>query len=678
MKRTVLIALCIFGGMAVDVSADHATLSRRQQQLDQALEKVQPALVSVQDGFGAGSGVVVSGDGIVLTASHVVDTRRRQRPRLRVVFPDGTEYRATLLGMNRSDDAAMLKITEQPRNGTRFPHVELGESEKVSRGDWCFALGHPGGFRPDRPAPVRLGRVLSVGYRTIVSDCAIVLGDSGGPLFDMSGKVIGIHSMITEVIVENRHVAIDCFRRDGDRMENGESWGRLQAHDSELAETSFVGLAIRWRNFTPEISQVVSNGPAASAGIRAGDILLRVAGQPFADPLGLSNLLEQLAEEQTVDVVVDRHGKEVTISMTTGRKPTDSELRERQDQGIEAADREHYLELRNQLTSLRRVGPFEKRSPEELQRFESVLDAARNSVVEFRKYGQTVTLGTIMSEDGYILTKASELDNVPRSVCVLPDGRTLKPREVAVDYAFDLMLVKVDARDLNPVPWTTEEQSPGRIVITTDSRGAPLLPGVVSVATRKLPTSTRGFLGVQLQQLKDGIGQNAGVAVERVLPGGAAMRFGIREDDVIRSINGESLSDVRRMMDRIRQFEPNARIALQIERGDTVRTVDVVLTPRFIEDHGDVMLSRYSDTDKLGKFASTHNSGFPEALQHDTDLYPHQCGGPLFDISGRAVGLNIARAARITSYAVPASAVKKVFEQLRAQDEQRLPLKKAS
>ena len=68
---------------------------------------------------------------------------------------------------------------------------------------------------------------MSVGYRTIVSDCAIVLGDSGGPLFDLSGALIGIHSMITEVIVENRHVAIDCFRRDGDRMERGESWGRL-------------------------------------------------------------------------------------------------------------------------------------------------------------------------------------------------------------------------------------------------------------------------------------------------------------------------------------------------------------------------------------------------------------------------------------------------------------------
>ena len=266
MKRMLLIALCTVGCFTPlcisSVQADSSVLTERQTKLDQALKKVTPALVSVQDGFGAGSGVVVSPEGIVLTASHVVEVRRRRNLGITVVFPDGSKYAARHLGMNRNADAAMLKITEPYRNGSEFPYVKLGRSGELQRGDWCFALGHPGGFRKDRPAPVRLGRVLSAGYRTVVSDCAIVLGDSGGPLFDLTGQLIGIHSMITEVIVENRHVAVDVFRRDGDRMEDGESWGRLQANDTDMVETHFVGLVLRWRSFTPEVSNVIRNSPS--------------------------------------------------------------------------------------------------------------------------------------------------------------------------------------------------------------------------------------------------------------------------------------------------------------------------------------------------------------------------------------------------------------------------------
>ena len=666
MRTTVLLSLLLAIG-TTEVVADVATLKDRQETLNAALKKVQPALVSVQDGFGAGSGVVVSGDGIVLTASHVVDTRRRQRPRLKVVFPDGSEYRAELLGMNKSVDAAMLKISERYRKGKSFPFVEMGDSNEVERGEWCFALGHPGGFRKDRPAPVRLGRVLSTGYRTVVSDCAIVLGDSGGPLFDISGRLIGIHSMITEVIVENRHVAIDCFRRDGDRMEDGDTWGQLRSHDNDIIESGFVGAALRWRSFTPEVSRIKRDSPASKAGLRTGDIVLKIANQTFADPLGLSNLLSEVAENQKVEVVVDRHGKDVTLTMTTGRRPRGGSSDGRQVGTIRVEDEEHETELRNQLTSLRTVGPYEKRSVEELDRFEPVVEDAKDCVAEIRKYGQTVSLGTVMTSDGYILTKASEVNNVPRCMCVLSDGRNLRPREIAVDYAYDLMLIKVEANGLQPAPWATADSPAGSIVITTDSRGTPLLPGVVSVATRKLPTATKGFLGVGLKRFigEDG---NPGVLIDRVFRGGAALRAGIKEGDRVLNVDGQRILSVDRMMRLIRSFPPNKKIEVQVRRGQSTKNISVVLTPRFIEDQGDVMLPRYFDPEKLGKFASAHNSGFPQALQHDTDLFPNQCGGPLFDINGKAVGLNIARAARITSYAIPAAAVKKVFAELKAKD----------
>lgn len=667
MKNAVLPLFCVLAVLTTSATADVATLRTRQQKLEKTLKEVTPALVAVTDRFGAGSGVVVSGDGIVLTASHVVDSRNPERQRLRVVFPDGSEYNAKLLGMNKSVDAAMLKITESPRKGKTFPFASLGDSADVSRGDWCFALGHPGGYRPDRPAPVRLGRILSTGHRTIVSDCAIVLGDSGGPLFSLDGKVIGIHSMITEVIVENRHVAVDCFRRDGDRMENGETWGKLRAHDTDIAESDFMGVTLRWRSFTPEVSQVQKDSPADMAGLRAGDILLEVAKQTFADPLGLSNLLDHLAEDQKVDVVVDRNGKQVKLTMTTGNRPNENSRRRPEDRTIRVQDREHFQELKNQLTRLRRVGPYEKRAAEELDRFESVLKDTSNCMVEFRVYGETVILGTIMSEDGYILTKASELEDLSKCKCILPTGRSARPRQVAVDYAYDLMLVKVDATGLQPAEWSREEMKAGRIVITTDSRCAPLLPGVISVATRKLPTAKKGFLGVSMEPIRERGGREVGVRIGRVFDGGAAKRFGVLAEDVVLNINDIQITNRRRMLETVQAIKPNEKIKLRVRRGEVIKTLDVVLTPRFLEEDGDVMLDRYRNPEELGKFASAHNSGFPKALQHDTDLYPRQCGGPLFDVTGRAVGLNIARAARITSYAIPADAVQQVYQELKAE-----------
>ncbi|MDG1895852.1 MAG: trypsin-like peptidase domain-containing protein [Fuerstiella sp.] len=673
MNRMLLLTLCLCGTLQAEQDPDLVRLTARQAKLDKALDKVSPALVAVEDGNGAGSGVVVSADGVVLTASHVVSSRRSSR--LRVIFPNGDTYRAELLGMNRSVDAAMLKITDRPRNGKPFPHVDLGESSKLKRGDWCFALGHPGGFQKNRPAPVRLGRVLSAGYRTVVSDCAIVLGDSGGPLFDLSGDLIGIHSMITEVIVENRHVAVDAFRRDGDRMENRERWGTLSAYNNDLVETSFVGMVLRWRNFTPEVARVVRNSPADEAGIRPGDLLLTIADQAFADPLALSTLLADIAEDQHVKLRVDRVGREKDLTMTTGHKPTDAELAQRkEDGGITVEDEEHYRELKNQLTSLRRVGPYEKRSTEELDRFLPVVSQAHGGVVEFRELGETLALGAVMSDDGYILTKASELDNVIDPECILSDGRRLKMQEVAVDRAFDLMLVKVDARDLQPVQWAaTDALKSGRMLITTDSRGLPLLPGVVSVAARTLTTSSKGFLGVRMAMPPG----SRYVSLAEVLSGGAAERNGLKKGDIVRAINGTRIRDTLQMSRIVGAVAPNQKISLEYERGDTVKTIDIVLTPQFVSPDRDVMLDRYRNKENLGKFASAHNSGFPEVLQHDTDLFPHQCGGPVFDISGKAVGLNIARAARITSYAIPARALLRVFEELKNKGEVPL-LKKAS
>lgn len=651
----------VAAGNSSHTKADLNDLKERQKTLEGVLTKVRPALVCVQDGFGAGSGVVVSAEGIVLTASHVVDTNGRPSSNLRVIFPDGKRYRAKVLGMNRTADAAMLQIVEKPRDGKPFPFVKLGESSKLNQGQWCFAIGHPGGFNEARPAPVRFGRVLSVGDRTVVSDCAIVLGDSGGPLFDMQGHVIGIHSMITEVIVENRHVAIDVFRRDGDRMENGEAWGRLEARDNDIEETDFFGVVLRWRNFTPEVAHVLANSPAEAAGIRPGDILTRIAGQRFADSLGMSTLLNELVARDRVDVVVDRIGDSRKLPLVIGDRPSRRELRGRRDR-VTAIDDDHLRELKTQLTSLRNVGPFEKRSQEVMAAYSEALHDQQGTVAEFRGFGPTLALGAIMSSDGYILTKASELNGIVDPECVLYDGRRLSIKEVAVDHSYDLMLVKIDANNLTPVKWESRRKmDAGTLLITPDARSLPLRPGVISVAERKLPNSERGFLGVQM-----GPSPAGGVLVGDVVRGGAAERARLQKGDIIRSLNGVDVQGSRDMASKIASLPPNSVVSIRYERDSVIRTVKVSLTPRFVATPGEQMLERYAEND--GKYASLHHSGFPRVIEHDSDLFPNQCGGPLYNLDGKAIGLNIARVARVSSYALPADAVMDVYRRLRREN----------
>ena len=157
-----------------------------------------------------GSGVVVSEDGLVLTAAHVVG---KANSPLIILFADGRRAAAVALGADRARDAAMARITEKGK----WPFVEMGHSAAMKPGDWCLAMGHPGGVEEGRTPPLRLGRILGAiagtglgGY--IFSDTTIISGDSGGPLFDLDGKVIGIHSSISGLVTQNNHVPVDTYR----------------------------------------------------------------------------------------------------------------------------------------------------------------------------------------------------------------------------------------------------------------------------------------------------------------------------------------------------------------------------------------------------------------------------------------------------------------------------------
>lgn len=660
-------------------------LQSRQQQLLTSVEKVRKAVVGVSDGLGVGSGVIVSGDGLVLTASHVVEGQGRggrmrrgpDRP-VTILFPDGTQYQAKLLGKNADADAAMLKISEPPREGTEFPHAEIGKTTETNVGQWCFALGHPGGYRTDRQAPLRVGRILSVGNRTVVSDCAILLGDSGGPLFDMDGRVIGIHSMITSLIIENRHVAIDAFHREWERLLAGERWGRLRSEDSATIETGFFGVRLAWKDFVPVIEEVMADTPAAAAGLKAGDVLLSISEGRIADRLDLSTTIDLLEEKQEIDVRLRRDGEELVVKLTTGSDDSpaaaandgegeDSEdlrnsMRRQRESVVAARNEQREQEIMEQLSDNRRIGPNEKRAPDELQLFNSVAEEHRNGVVAIRDGGPLLCLGTVVSADGYILAKASELNDALRPEVVFPRGGRSPVKELARDYAFDLALLKVEGKTLDPVVFRDTPSQVGELAVLQDSRGRPSIPTVVSVEAHSMENSKRAFLGIRPQTDLNG------VRIAEIIPGGAAQRNGMLANDVILSIAGKDLQSAEELMDHVQTFKPGDTIAIRYMRGDRIETRDLVLTARFTNERPLLPLYDALESPQM-QFASVHAGGFPRVLQIDADVYPSKVGGPLLDLQGRAMGIVIARADRYPTYVIPADSVQEVFQRLKAEAE---------
>ncbi|MBN2579520.1 MAG: trypsin-like peptidase domain-containing protein [Pirellulales bacterium] len=211
-----------------------AELGALEQQIKAVAAKATPAVVGVQIGNSRGSGVIVSRDGLVLTAGHVVG--KSNQP-VTFFFSDGKTAKGKTLGIFASADAGMMKITDPGK----YPHVKLGHSAELQPGQWCLALGHPLGYQPGRPPVLRIGRILNVHPPMIQTDCPIVGGDSGGPLFDLSGRVIAINSRISASTAANFHVAIDVFRDTWDRLRKGDVWNvDLPRRESREVKNAFA------------------------------------------------------------------------------------------------------------------------------------------------------------------------------------------------------------------------------------------------------------------------------------------------------------------------------------------------------------------------------------------------------------------------------------------------------
>lgn len=299
----------------------------------------------------------------------------------------------------------------------------------------------------------------------------------------------------------------------------------------------------------------------------------------------------------------------------------------------------------------------ERLHPKVLAAFRDIVSEPTRSTVQIYSDGYYSALGTVVRSDGYIVTKASELKG--KTEVLLPtSSRKYEAHEVTRDSATDLAILKIDAQNLPVIQWSTVMPTVGSWVASPAIVGAgaktnPVAIGVLSVAARKI-SPPQAALGIRLDTSDDF------ARIADVEDGLAADRAGLRAGDVIRQVNGKEIKGGGQLRQTILSYQPGDKVTLIIERQGKELTLYATLGSMSQFIHGD----RAEFQNTLGGPLSERRAGFPLAIQHDSVLKPSECGGPLVDLDGKAVGINIARAGRVESYALPASIVRETVDRL--------------
>jgi serine protease Do len=267
-----------------------------------------------------GSGFVIDPSGIVITNNHVIGEAND----ITVNFNDGTKLKAEVVGKDPKTDIAVLRVkSDKPLKFVRF-----GDDQASKVGDWVVAIGNPFGFDSSVSAGIlsaRNRRINSGPYDNFIqTDAAINRGNSGGPLFNMSGEVIGINTAIISpsggsigigfaVPATTAVPVIDQLRNFGETR-RGWLGVRIQEVDEGIAETLGLG-----RVRGAMVAGVDEKGPAKPAGLEAGDVILRFDGREVKDSRELPRIVANTAVGKAVDVVIFRKGKEETLKVTLAR-----------------------------------------------------------------------------------------------------------------------------------------------------------------------------------------------------------------------------------------------------------------------------------------------------------------------------------------------------------------------
>ena len=545
-----------------------------------------PAMKQQRPGFyqnGYASGVIVTADGIVLSQWHVSHRKRFTNEvdeanrlfssytageRTTVILHDGRECPAQLLGANHTRDVSLLRLLPPGP----YPHVPVTSETEAHVGDWLLMIGHPLGYRRDRAAVVRLGRVLSQTDEVLTTDCTFCGGDSGAPYFNLDGQLVGI----------------------------------------------------------------VGRGYGGSMALIPDDPLLaRRADQSFLFSVTRSQFIHRVFDAM-------HRGKILTRSMDEGR---------RIHRELDAAER-----LRTADWS---------QGPATLGQYSSIVAPARPSVIQVLNDEVPVALGTVVGAEGWVVTKASELPPNPR--CRLPSGRIVVGQVAGVEPAFDLALLKVPANDLHPVPWAKSFDPPvGTLLAAVGAQEQPVATGVVSVSRRNManwrrPTYTLplrvaanrpGIFGTTQPERPGPLGLwtvSGGYSVGDVF--GLAWAAGVRPGDLLKRVDGRWIRGDQDLIEVVKGRLSGDVIIAEVQRsGNTFK----------------LRLPLSAEPEVPGTDYNYRRDNFPTVFECAVPFFTTECGGPIVDLTGRAVGITICRVASHGGMAVPGDCVLRLVLEMQA------------
>ncbi len=292
-----------------------------------------------------------------------------------------------------------------------------------------------------------------------------------------------------------------------------------------------------------------------------------------------------------------------------------------------------------------------------LRAFAPVAEASCQSVVKLEVDGKKAALGAVIDADGLVITKASEIK--PGLLrCKLASGQEVDAAVIAIDEDNDVALVRTEAACLIPVRWAAGETTLGQWTITQGLEAIPEAVGILSAPVRKI-LPERAIIGVFLTNLPN-------AKIVEVASNLGAEKAGLMPGDYILAVNGAPVKNTEELTQALRQIRGGQYVKLRIQREEQEFEVSVLMTvPRL--DSPWPGFNRQAPMNRMGGALSRRAQDFQLAFQHDSVLQPWQCGGPLMNLAGEAIGLNIARAGRTASYALPASLVRGIIEELKIQ-----------
>jgi putative serine protease PepD len=276
----------------------------------------------ITTGSGTGSGFVISADGYIVTNAHVVDGANGQ---IKAKIGDGKALDAKLVGEDASTDLALLKVS-----ASNLKALTLADSSTVEVGDPAYAIGNPFGL--DRTLTVGVVSALQReidspnGFSiddVIQTDAAINPGNSGGPLFNSAGQVIGVNSQIESPNANSSGQAGNVgigFAIPANTVKNVIA----QLRDTGKVSHAYLGVQAQAANdgAGAQIAQITSDGPAADAGLQAGDVVTSLGGQPVEDAGTLTSLVDEHKPGDSVEVKIKRGGEEKTLTVKLGERPS--------------------------------------------------------------------------------------------------------------------------------------------------------------------------------------------------------------------------------------------------------------------------------------------------------------------------------------------------------------------